>query len=91
MTQDSTTITQPTQDVLSSREETDYKTFKESLIRWLEKLGKDPQYGKGYAKETVRQTSTRVDRFYRQVWAINGYTTTVTADHAEAYETSRTL
>lgn len=85
MTQDIKTITQPTLDLLSEREETDYREFKEALNRWLDRLGKDPQYNKGYAKETVRQTSSRIDRFYRWIWATEGYTTTATEDDADGY------
>lgn len=79
-------VTEPTADALDDRQHTDYQTYKQQFVRWLQSIGKDPQHADGYANETVRQTSTRVDRFYRWLWRSNaGYTTTITPSNATAY------
>lgn len=51
--------------------------------------GKDPDRGDGYAQTTADERAYRLDLFYRWVWKQeNGYTTTITHDHADAWMTN---
>jgi len=75
-----------TKEQLTGRQLTDYRDHIRPFIEWLVNLGKDPKHGEGYAHETARCRSCRVDQFYRWVWEQEGhYTTSVTHDHADAY------
>jgi site-specific recombinase XerD len=85
MTEGVPTVTGPADDMLSERERTDYHEFKQSFIKWLEAMGKNPNKVEGYATATMKQTSTRVDTFYQWLWSDDGYTTTATEDDADAY------
>jgi integrase len=79
-------IPQPTENRLTQRQKADYEEHRRSFLNWLINIGKNPSKGEGYAKETVRGRSCRVDQFYRWVWSEEGrYTTTVTHDHADTY------
>lgn len=79
-------VTEPTRDVLSEREVIDFRTFKDAFLSWLESVGKEPKTATGYAPSTVKSTRTRVDRFYRYVWAeTDGYTTAVSEALATDY------
>ncbi len=71
---------------MTSRQLIDYREHRTSFINWLLSLGKDPEYGEGYADETARVRACRADQFYRWVWDHEDhYTTAVTHDHADAY------
>jgi integrase len=78
-------VPEPTRERLSERQLVDYKTHRESLIRWLLTQGKDLSSGTGYAQGTVKPRAFRMDQFYRWVWDQSGYTTHVTHDHADQY------
>lgn len=83
-------VSQPTIDALTDRQQTDFHSYKSNFIEWLQTMGKDPQHVDGYAHETIRQTSFRVDRLYRWKWDTNGgYTTSITPDEATQYIRSR--
>lgn len=76
----------PSQERLGDRQLEDYSDHRENMIRWLLKLGKNPETADGYARATVQNTADRLDRFYRWVWSeFDGYTTDITHDHANAY------
>jgi len=71
---------------LTGRQLTDYKDHIKPFIEWLVNLGKKPEHGEGYATETARARSCRVDQFYRWVWEQEGhYTTAVSHNHADDY------
>ncbi len=78
-------VTKPAAESLTSRKLTDYRAYKQELIQWLTKVGKDPQTRAGYADDTVRNVSYHLDRFYRWRWANSGYTLEITPTDAEQY------
>ena len=78
--------TQQSRDVLNEKQLVDYRNRRESFIRWLMHLGKDPKMAEGYSRDTVRGTAYRTDQFNRWVWAEeNGYSMTLTHAHADDY------
>ena len=79
-------VTLPIETRLSARKLVDYEEFKQSFVRWLLHVGKQPDKAEGYARDTVRQTSSNVDRFYRWLWnQEDRYTKTATPDDASGY------
>jgi hypothetical protein len=75
------TVSEPVEEELSPRKLTDYGEYKEDLLRWLSRVGKNPTKREGYAEETVRNVTYHVDRFYRWKWDATGtYSTSVTPD-----------
>ena len=50
--------------MLNARQLEDYRGFRENLIHWMLNLGKDPKKAKGYAYDTARQRSYKIDQFY---------------------------
>ena len=80
------TVTEPVEEQLSPRKLTDYREYKESLLRWLSRVGKNPTKREGYADETVRNVTYHTDRFYRWKWETTGrYTTSLIPDEADDY------
>ncbi|WP_424004182.1 tyrosine-type recombinase/integrase [Haloarcula salina] len=80
------TVTGPVEDRLSPRKLTDYKEYKENLLQWLSRLGKNPKRREGYADETVRNVTYHLDRFYRWKWDRDErYTISLTPDEADEY------
>lgn len=58
--------------------------MREECLSWLLTFGKDPSRVEGYAFETVKARSHRMDQFYRYVWDEEGrYTADVTPAHAD--------
>lgn len=53
--------TQQSRDVLNEKQLVDYRNRRESFIRWLIHLGKDPKMAEGYSRDTVRGTAYRTD------------------------------
>ena len=79
-------VTGPVEERLTPRKLTDYTDYKESLLRWLSRLGKNPGRRQGYADETVRNVTYHADRFYRWKWdEIGRYTTEITPEEADDY------
>jgi len=79
-------VPEPTKERLTERQLIDYRDHREDLLEWLLVFGKNPQKGEGYAFETIRNGSYRIDQFYRWVWdEYDGYTTDITHEHADAY------
>jgi integrase len=78
-------IPDPTTEYLNQRQKMDYRTVRESFIRWLDSRGKDVDKDVGYSESTVRLTAYLSDMFYRWVWDNRGYTTAVENDDADAY------
>lgn len=79
-------ITDESEKYLNQRQREDYRGFREDLVRWMLNLGKDPEKAVGYAYETARQRSYRIDRFYRWIWRKrDSYTLKATPEDAEEY------
>ncbi|RDI72976.1 site-specific integrase [Halopelagius longus] len=79
-------LPEPSQNLLNERQRVDYRHHREGLIRWMLKLGKNPDRAEGYARQTAKRRATNADMFYRWVWQeYNGYTTTVTHEYADEY------
>lgn len=80
------TVTEPVEAQLSPRKLTDYREYKENLLRWLSAVGKNPTQREGYADETVRNVTYHTDRFYRWRWdETDRYSTGITPDEADDY------
>jgi len=79
-------VPEPAEKFLNKRQVTDYRSHRESLIRWLLNVGKNPESAEGYERATVKTRVYRMDQFYRWVWdEEGGYTTRITHDHADSY------
>jgi len=79
-------VPEPSQAILSDRQQIDYTDHREQFIDWLLVFGKNPAQADGYARATTKNSAERLDRFYRWVWnEFGGYTTDITHDHANAY------
>lgn len=82
-----TLVPTPSAEMLNDRQRVDYADHREELIKWMLNLGKDPERAEGYAHDTVRRRACDIDVFYRYVWEehTDGYTTSVTQNHADSY------
>ncbi|MDS0474687.1 hypothetical protein NDO75_06790 [Natrinema sp. 1APR25-10V2] len=81
-----TLVTGPAEEYLNERQLTDYRTQRANCLRWLLHFGKDPEHVEGYAFETVRARSSRMDMFYRWIWNTEDrYVAAPTHEHADAY------
>ncbi|PSP42725.1 integrase [Halobacteriales archaeon QH_6_64_20] len=79
-------VTEDAEHFLNQRQLADYKKHREKLIKWMLNLGKVPKKAEGYAWDTVRSRSYKLDKFYRWVWKEeDGYTLNVTPAHADDY------
>jgi len=79
-------IPEPTQKRLNQRQLEDYREHRRAMIKWILTFGKDPEKVEGYAFDTARQRSYKIDQFYRWVWdQEDGYTLAVTTEHADQY------
>ena len=65
-------LSNESKEQLNNRQQQDYADHRRRQIQWLLKLGKDPQHGDGYAKQTAHQRTYRIDWIYRWVWEENG-------------------
>lgn len=84
--EDLTLVTEPAEQQLNPRQEVDYRAQRKECLRWLLRFGKDPNQVQGYAFETVRARSSRMDMFYRWVWETEDrYVATPTHEHADAF------
>jgi site-specific recombinase XerD len=79
-------VVEPSKEFLNPRQLEDYRSEREACLIWLLTFGKDPAKADGYAFETVKTRSYRMDRFYRWVWEQEGgYTANVTPEHADEW------
>ena len=79
-------VPEKSEELLNQRQLTDYRDHRERLIKWILNLGKDPEKAEGYAWDTARQCSYKIDKFYRWIWKQeDGYTLKATTRHAEEY------
>lgn len=73
-------------EYLNDRRYQDYYEYKERLLRWLHKVGKNPDRTVGYADSTVANVSYRIDLFHLWNWEETGtYGTKLTVDRADAF------
>lgn len=83
-----TPVPEPSKAFLNQRQVIDYEEHRKQLLTWLLTFGKEPEKVEGYALETVKPRSYRIDQFYRWVWAQERqYTTRVTTNHADEWVT----
>lgn len=79
-------VSEASENYLNQRQLEDYRDHRRKLIKWMLHLGKDPEKAEGYAYDTARQRSYKIDKFYRWLWEHeDGYTVTVTPSHADEY------
>jgi len=79
-----TLVTEPAAEMLNQRQQLDYEAIRKDCLEWLLVFGLDQKRGDGYAYQTVKPRSHRMDAFYRWVWDAEGrYTTDVTHEHAD--------
>lgn len=79
-------ISEPARDYLNERQLIAYKSHREDLIKWLSRMGKNPETLEGYAHDTAKNYASILDKFYRWVWEREGgYSTDLSHDHADAY------
>jgi site-specific recombinase XerD len=71
---------------LTQKQYVDYRSYRESLTKWLLHFGKNPEKAEGYSSETLKVRLYRMDKFMRWVWdEEDGYTTDVTTEHADEF------
>jgi hypothetical protein len=58
-------VPENSQKVLNQRQLADHREHRKDLIRWMIHFGKDPEMAEGYAHDTARQRSYKIDKFYR--------------------------
>jgi len=79
-------VTEPSREFLKQRQVVDYRSKRESCLKWLMTFGKDPEKAEGYARTTVKRRASRMDIFYRWLWDEEGqYVADITHDHADAF------
>lgn len=78
-------ISEATEEALSERQLVDYREHKHGLLRWLSRMGKDPDRVEGYSDSTIEQATYQIGVFYRWVWDREGYTTAVVPEQADEY------
>lgn len=79
-------VPEPSEEVLNKRQIVDYRSQREDCLSWLLDFGKDPERAEGYAFQTVRNRSHRMDMFYRWVWEQEGrYTASLTHEHGDEW------
>lgn len=78
-------VPQSSEKLLNQRQLEDYRNHRRDLIRWMLNLGKEPETAEGYAFDTARQRSYKIDQFHRWIWteAEGEYTLNATPGHAD--------
>lgn len=79
-------ISEPAALYLNERQLIAYRNHRKDIVKWLTRMGKDPEKLKGYATATAKNYASILDSFYRWAWEEqDGYTTALDHDDAEAY------
>ena len=79
-------VPETTEERLNNKQFEHYKNWRTRFIRWLANEGKNPDKAKGYARDTIRKTAYRTDKFARYVWRETGdYTLQFKPAHADLY------
>ena len=77
-------LTDEARKYLNPREEISYQKHRRELATWLLNLGKDPAKAEGYSHSTAKNTTNRLDLFYRFVWdSEQRFVQTLTTEHAD--------
>jgi hypothetical protein len=84
-------IPESTLDYLNERQVISYIAHREKLLKWLARVGKDPEALEGYSHATAKDYASIIDKFYRSVWDERGYTTNPTHEEADEYLQSAVL
>jgi len=63
----------------------DSRDHRRDVLTWLWQSGKNPDEGKGYSESVVESTAYRLSKIYRWVWEREGYTASLTHEHADAF------
>lgn len=76
----------PTRWELNERQLIAYRNHREDLIRWLIRMGKNPEQLEGYAQHTAKNYAAILDKFHRWAWEHRGgYTTDLDHEDADTY------
>jgi len=78
-------IPRPSRNFLNERQRIAYKTYRENLIKWLSRIGKNPETLEGYAPDTAKNYAAILDKFFRWAWEDDGFTTDIRHEDADAY------
>jgi len=62
----------PSRGCLNERQKIAYRKHRERLITWLANEGKNPELLEGYAKHTLENYATILDKFHRWAWEHGG-------------------
>jgi site-specific recombinase XerD len=79
-----TLVPEQSRQYCNQRQLVDYRQHRETFIKWLLTLGKDPDHGEGYAHATARRRACDCDVFYRWLWTDRNGSYTLAVDHADA-------
>ncbi|PGF14515.1 integrase [Natrinema sp. CBA1119] len=76
----------PSRKYLNERQLVAYKGHRKKYIKWLTRMGKDPEKLERYAHDTARNYASITDKFYRWAWDHRGgYTLDLEHDDADEY------
>ena len=81
----------PSRGYLNERQLIAYKNHRTDLIKWLSRMGKNPDKLEGYAYDTAKNYASIIDKFHREVWDEKGYTIDLSHDNADNYLRSMVL
>jgi hypothetical protein len=63
----------------------EYRDHRRRVLSWFRANGRCPGGAKGYSEAVVESTAYRLSKMYRWVWEREGYTATITHDHADTF------
>lgn len=73
-------------EFLNQRQEVAYKNHRTELIKWLSRMGKNPEELEGYAYDTAKVYAGVLDKLHRWAWVHQGgYTLDISHDDADTY------
>lgn len=73
-------------DELNQRQEVAYENHRTELVKWLSRMGKDPEKLEGYAHHTAKVYASVLDKFHRWAWEHRGgYTHDLSHQDADTY------
>lgn len=62
-----------------------YEEWRLELMQWLFKRGKNPEFGEGYPRSSMRQHAYRIDRFAAWLFSEDGFTLSFSHKYADTY------
>lgn len=76
----------PARDYLNERQLIAYKSHRKDLVKWLSRMGKNPDTLEGYAHHTAKNYASILDKFHRWAWEHRGrYTLDLDHEDADTY------